>query len=159
MKQTFKPYTGTKTIKAMPMRVRHAANAGANVPQRYLDSTCASYDPGADGYLIEYDDGFRSWSPKKVFEATYKISETYADRMKIELTELNERICKATKALNNFGAIPENERGYLKEQIDAMQQYATILYDRIRFATEAHAATTDNTRFATSSDQTKKGGK
>ena len=29
-----------------------------------------------DGYLVEYKDGYRSWSPKSVFEEAYKPAET-----------------------------------------------------------------------------------
>ena len=47
-----------------------------------------------DGYLVEYNDGYKSWSPKSVFEEAYKPSETVLDRLKIEHTELKERIKK-----------------------------------------------------------------
>lgn len=140
MEMNFKTYTGTKTIKAMPMNVYDAKIAGANVPALYFDVNCSSYDPGADGYLVDYPDGYRSWSPKKVFEEAYSLSETHVDRMKIELTELTERICKATKAILTFGAISEEERWYLKKQLNAMSDYAEVLYDRIRCAVEPRVA-------------------
>lgn len=38
-----------------------------------------------DGYLVEYKDGYKSWSPKSVFEEAYKPFETFLDRMKVEL--------------------------------------------------------------------------
>ena len=56
--------------------------------------------------------------------------------MKIELEELNERICKAERALNTYGAIPEDDRLFLKRQLEAMRGYAEILYDRIRWTVE-----------------------
>lgn len=139
MELNFKTYTGTKTIKAVPMDVKHAKGAGANVPNRYFEIDNASYDPSAEGYLVIYADGYRSWSPKKAFEDAYRVSETHVDRMKIELADLNERICKATRAINTFGQISNDERWSLSEQLDVMQKYADILYDRIRYAIEPPA--------------------
>lgn len=37
-----------------------------------------------DGYLVEYKDGYKSWSPKSVFDESYKSAETFLDRMKLE---------------------------------------------------------------------------
>lgn len=129
-------YIGTKTIQAMRMDAADAKNAGANVPGKYFEVGNAEYNPGADGYLVIYDGGYRSWSPTKVFEKSYKVAETHVDRMKIELADLNERICKVTRTINTFGAIPEEERWYLKKQLEAMQMYADNLHDRIRHAVE-----------------------
>lgn len=139
MELNFKTYTDTKTIKAVPMDVKHAKGAGANAPNQYFEIDNASYDPSAEGYLVIYADGYRSWSPKKAFEDAYRVSETYIDRMKIELADLNERICKATRAINTFGQISNDERWSLSEQLDVMQKYADILYNRIRYAIEPPA--------------------
>lgn len=128
MELNAKTYTGTKTIKAVPMEKSEAENVlGKSITPATLVT---------DGYLVEYPDGYRSWSPKHVFENTYRISETHVDRMKIELADLNERIIKATRTINTFGAISEEERWYLKKQLDAMREYADVLYDRIRYAVE-----------------------
>ena len=128
MEANFKTYTGTKTIKAMPMGKAEAEK----VPGKSITPATA----GMDGYLVEYPDGYRSWSPKHVFENAYRISETYVDRMKIELADLNERIIRATRTINTFGAISEEERWNLKKQLNAMREYADVLYDRIRYAVE-----------------------
>lgn len=128
MEANFKTYTGTKTIKAMPM--------GKAEAEKVLGKSITPATAGMDGYLVEYPDGYRSWSPKHVFENAYRISETYVDRMKIELADLNERIIKATRTINTFGAISEEERWNLKKQLNAMREYADVLYDRIRYAVE-----------------------
>lgn len=128
MELNFKTYTGTKTIKAVPMAKAEA--------EKVLGKSINPATPGADGYLVEYPDGYRSWSPKKVFEDAYRISETHVDRMTIELADLNERIIKATRTINTFGAISEEERWYLKKQLNAMREYADVLYDRIHYAVE-----------------------
>ena len=106
---------------------RHGANITDEVVNKNLDN---------HGYLVEYPDGYRSWSPAKAFESAYRIAETHVDRMKIELADLNERICKATRAINAFGTIPEDERWSLKKQLETMQLYADCLHDRIRNAVE-----------------------
>lgn len=129
-------YIGTKTIQARRMNAADAKQAGANVPGKYFEVGHAEYNPGADGYLVIYDGGYRSWSPAKVFEESYNVAETYVDRMKIELADLNERIIKATRTINTFGALSEEERWYLKKQLDAMREYADVLYDRIRYVVE-----------------------
>lgn len=124
----FKQYTGTKTIKAVPMEKTEA--------EKLLGKSITPATPGENGYLVEYPDGYRSWSPASAFEAAYRVSETHVDRMKIELEELNERICKAERTLNTYGAIPEGDRSFLKRQLEAMREYAEILYDRIRWTVE-----------------------
>lgn len=128
MELNFKTYTGTKTIKAVPM--------GKAEAEKVLGKSITPATPGENGYLVEYPDGYRSWSPASAFEAAYRVAETYVDRMKIELADLNERICKATRAINAFGTISEEERWYLKKQLEAMQMYADNLHDRIRHAVE-----------------------
>lgn len=132
-------YIGTKTVQATRMTAAEAKGAGANVPGKYFEVGHAEYNPGADGYLVIYDGGYRSWSPAKVFEESYNVAETHVDRMKIELADLNERICKATRAINTFGQISNDERWSLSEQLDVMQKYADILYNRIRYAIEPPA--------------------
>lgn len=133
-------YIGTKTVRATRMDAADAKRAGANVPGKYFEVGHAKYDPGADGYLVIYDDGYRSWSPAKVFEGSYKVADTHVDRMKIELADLNERICKAIRATYTFGTLHDEERWQLKKQLEAMQNYAEVLYDRIRNAVEPRPA-------------------
>lgn len=128
MEIKFKQYTGTKTIYAAPMTKVEA--------EKLLGKSIAPATPSENGYLVEYPDGYRSWSPASAFETAYRVSETHVDRMKIELADLNERICKATRVINAFGTISEEERWYLKKQLEAMQMYADSLHDRIRHAVE-----------------------
>lgn len=120
-------YTGTKTVKAAPMTRQDAGEKGLI---RNYDPNCTDSN-GDDGYIVEYPDGYRSWSPAKVFEEAYKVSETHIDRMKIELADLNEKIYKATKAIYTPDMINADCRCALKEQLSAMREYAEILYWRI----------------------------
>lgn len=128
---SFKNYIGTKLVKAMPMGAGEAKQNGANITEQTVIKNCA-----VQGYLVDYEDGYRSWSPAKVFEGAYRIAETHVDRMKIELADLNERICKAIRAINTFSALPDDERWQLKRQLEAMHNYADVLYDRIRYAVD-----------------------
>ena len=132
----FKTYTGTKTVKAMPMDARRAKDAGANVPDKYFEVGNANYNPGAEGYLVVYPDGYRSWSPKKAFEDAYSVSETHIDRMRIELAKLNEKIQKATKAIYTPDCLENCQREYLRVQLKSMREYAETLYLRISDALE-----------------------
>ncbi len=137
MELNFKSYTGTKTVKAMPMCANKAKSENANVPEKYFEVGTPSYNPGADGYLVEYEGGYRSWSPKKVFDEAYRLSETKVDRMKIELAGLNVRMKEITEELYN----PErafsssDDRWALSKQLEAMREYANILFERILYAT------------------------
>lgn len=126
----FKKYTGTKTVCAAPMTKADA--------EKLLGISISPATPGNDGYLVEYPDGYRSWSPAKTFEGAYRVAETHLDRMKIELDELNERLCKATSDLykkeSSLQANPACEPlwGSLREQVNIMLAYADILTTRIR---------------------------
>lgn len=81
---SFQTYIGTKMVKAMPMGAGDAKRYGANITEETIIKNC-----GVAGYLVEYEDGYRSWSPAKTFEGAYRIGETHVDRMKIELADLS----------------------------------------------------------------------
>jgi hypothetical protein len=58
-------FIGTKVIEAKPMsRGEYNLFRGWIIP---LDE-----DPFDDGYLVQYEDGYISWSPKDTFEAAYR---------------------------------------------------------------------------------------
>lgn len=61
-----KTYVGTKTIKARPAT---KAEAEALLSR----DIGGDRDPACDGYLVEYKDGYQSWSPKDVFDESYKL--------------------------------------------------------------------------------------
>lgn len=48
-----KQYTGTKTVKAMPMTMTEA--------QKVLGREFTQSAVEEDGYLVEYEDGYKSW--------------------------------------------------------------------------------------------------
>ena len=60
-----KNYIGTKLIKAKPMtRGEYNDFRGWKIPE--------NENPEDKGYLVEYSDGYQSWSPEKQFEDAYR---------------------------------------------------------------------------------------
>lgn len=59
-----KKYIGTKVIMAEPMTMTEA--------QKVLGRELKPATLEEDGYLVEYKDGYKSWSPKSVFEEAYR---------------------------------------------------------------------------------------
>lgn len=84
MNKEMKQYTGTKTVKAMPMTMGEAYERKL-LKEGVRPSEC---ETDKAGYLVEYEDGYQSWSPADVFEKAYKPSETRLDRLRIECDEL-----------------------------------------------------------------------
>ncbi len=122
-------YTGTKTIKACPMSLGEAEK----VLGRKIDTTAVESRENEEGYLVEYDGGYRSWSPKDVFDKAYKVSETHLDRMNIELAEVEERYLKGRKFTftQKFRNLSDKKRDALRKQLDAMENYLYLLSRRI----------------------------
>lgn len=87
MNEQMKQYTGTKTVKAMPMTM------GEAYERKLLKNGVRPSECETDkaGYLVEYEGGYQSWSPADVFEKAYKPSETCLDRLRIECDELRAR--------------------------------------------------------------------
>lgn len=58
-------YVGTKALFAQPMKLGdYNIHRGWVIPE--------NEDPNREGYLVQYPDGYVSWSPKEVFEASYQ---------------------------------------------------------------------------------------
>lgn len=127
-------YTGTKTIKACPMPLGEAEK----VLGRSIETSAVENREQTAGYLVEYEDGYRSWSPKDVFEKAYRVSETHIDRMNIELQEVQERYLKgrAFSFTQLFRSLPEEKRKLLQKQLDQMEGYLYILSRRIELELE-----------------------
>lgn len=121
-----KKYIGTKVIKAEPMTVTEA--------QKVLGREIKPATVEEDGYLVEYKDGYKSWSPKSVFDETYKPSETFLDRLAVEQQELTEKVDKLRKFLSLEDAqmkVGSFQFVRMTEQLEAMEKYLNILTRRI----------------------------
>jgi hypothetical protein len=137
-------YIGVKRIKAKPMnRLEYNEYRGWNLP---------SDEDGTDeGFLVEYIDGgkanhpdhkgYISWSPKEVFENAYKISNTWEDRVKIELDELITKITDLSNALDK-NLVPKSSVEILGKQLVVMEAYKHILIKRL-----GNSVQNDNSNF------------
>ena len=63
-KNNMEKYIGTKVVKAEPMTMTEA--------QKVLGRELKPANLEEDGYLVEYKDGYKSWSPRSVFEEAYR---------------------------------------------------------------------------------------
>lgn len=120
-----KKYIGTKTIMAKPMAKSEA--------EKVLNRSLADAKGGEDGYLVEYPDGYKSWSPKETFEEAYKVADTCLDCMRIEYADVKERVLKLHTFLmsEEFRALPKEKQAKLQAQCGAMSAYVEILGQRI----------------------------
>jgi len=121
-------FTGTKTVKACRMSRKSAEEIiGRKVrpDSDEIEDEC--------GYLVQYPDGYQSWSPMKVFEDAYRISESHIDRMIIEKEEVEDRYLKGRKFTftKKFAALNEKQRDLLRIQLDKMESYLYTLCKRI----------------------------
>ncbi len=123
-----KKYIGTKQVMAAPMTYGQAHKEGLIRENAYIKE----YDE-RPGYLIEYADGYKSWSPADVFEAAYKVAETALDRVNIESAEIMKRSNKLGQFIFNqndgkdYQALPIGTRAMLIAQFHMMCSYANLL--------------------------------
>lgn len=132
MTQEMKQYTGTKTIKAMPMTMGEAYERKL-LKEGVKPSECETCKAG---YLVEYEDGYQSWCPAEIFEKAYKPSETALDRLRIEYSEFEERFEKLESFLSvGFDEIAKRvgakHAALLIMQDVFMENYLEVLESRI----------------------------
>lgn len=129
--KTFLPYIGTKQVKAMPMGAGEAKNHGANITEEVVVNNI-----GKDGYLVEYEDGYRSWSPAIVFEASYDCVANKADILAHQLKVQGKRIIELTEALCSTSPImPDDEREMIECQLILESNVFNVLLARHEAAT------------------------
>lgn len=113
-----KKYIGTKEVQAEPMNELKAVELGYARPN-------TDNHEWREGYHVVYPDGYHSWSPKNVFELSYKCSETFLDRLQIELEELKERYTKLCQYLDSSSF---DELGYRSKKLLIRQSMIMDLY-------------------------------
>lgn len=120
-----KKFIGTKVIMAEPMTMTEA--------QKVLGREIKSATVEEDGYLVEYKDGYKSWSPKSVFEEAYKPIETFLDRMKVELEGELDKFDKGDTFIHSakFNELPLVARVLLYAQNKTQKMYCDLLENRI----------------------------
>ncbi len=97
-------YLGTKMIEAEPM-TRGAFNAvkGVNIP---VSDSCYS----DMGYMVVYEDGYKSWSPKDVFEKAYRRIDGLTFGLALEAMKKGLKVCRP--GWNGRGMFIVYQKGY-----------------------------------------------
>lgn len=134
MNNQLKQYTGTKTVKARPMTMGEAYECKL-LKEGVRPSEC---ETDKAGYLVEYEDGYQSWSPKDVFDAAYKPSETFLERLDNECDEIGARYNKAKDFINSdrFDNLSPIAKLLLMAQSATQREYIYLLIDMIDEAKE-----------------------
>lgn len=122
-----KKYIGTKTVNAKPMLLGEFIKQTGRNP--YVNDPKV-HDNSEEGYIVEYGDSYKSWSPKDVFEKAYKIAETPVDRMQIEASEVNERYVKLAAFIDS-GKMNEVVNDTYNKCLLEMQCYTMFDYIRL----------------------------
>ena len=131
-------YIGIKFVDAVPMTADVAEKKGYRVS-----------DNKGDGYEVTYDDGYKSWYPKDVFEKhNYSIkneelakscegmvSPDYKERFKAEYLQLKNRLEGLKRMLDAWdnGKLtftPTCPRGLYDDQVKGMELYLNVLTQR-----------------------------
>lgn len=125
-----KKYIGTKQIEAEPMTLGEFIKISGRNP--YANSEDVHGD-NEEGYLVEYEDNYKSWSPKDVFDKAYRVAETAEDRMAIEIDELEERAAKLFCFIRSpkYESLDELTKAYLDVQWGCMNDYIDLLERRL----------------------------
>ena len=91
------------------------------------------------GYIVMYEDGCISWSPKEVFEKGYRLSETFTDRLKIEMDDLEEKCEKLEDFLTSSKSegLDQMQRNLLGVQLSAMIAYYGTVRTRYELLTQS----------------------
>lgn len=124
-----KHYTGTKTVLARPM-----TKGEAHDEQLLHAGTIPTPEERTEpGYLIEYEDGYRSWTPKAPFDRAYRIAETPQDRLRIEIADIRQRMDKLSAFIDTdtYNTLKPTVRYMLANQYSRMYAYLTCLEDRL----------------------------
>lgn len=127
-----KKYLGTKLVTAKPM-----TRPEAEVVLGRVIKPAKQHLGNIDGYLVRYEDGYRSWSPKEVFDKAYKPADNFLDRMIIERDELQKRLTGLTTSLMVEGfheKVGDKQYYWMQEQRNAMEIYVEVLNKRITHA-------------------------
>ena len=133
-------YIGIKFISAVPMTAEVAEEKGYRV----------SNNKG-DGYEVTYDDGYKSWCPKDVFErhnfiikneelaktCEGMVSPDYKERFKAEYIQLKNRLEGLKRILESWdkGTLnftPTCPRDLYDKQVSGMVTYLNVLAKRAR---------------------------
>lgn len=92
-----KRYIGTKIIEAKPGTMAEAQALKSNYPLELREKVT----DGPNGYVVKYEDGYISWSPKEVFEGAYRECDNMTFGLAIEAMKMGHKV--ARKGWNGKG--------------------------------------------------------
>ncbi len=92
MDMKMKRFIGTKIIHAIPA-LRITRGAGKYEYAR-VGEICPAGAKTEEGYCVRYADGYESWSPKVVFEESYRETEGLSFGLAIEAMKLGKRAAR-----------------------------------------------------------------
>jgi hypothetical protein len=125
-----KKYIGVKQVTAIEMNIDGAMQKEYRTPSAGLSA----------GYEVTYEDGYKSWSPKNVFEDSYietgvgvvlgKALKEYELRVVRELEDLSDKLSKLRADLPKLKK-QGVDTSDLKQQAIIMQAYLDILVKRL----------------------------
>lgn len=148
--RNMKKYIGTKTVSAEPMLLGEFIKQTGRNP--YVNDPKV-HDNSEEGYIIEYEDSYKSWSPKDVFEKAYKVADTPLDRLHIEMRDLYEKLDKLVPFIDSGKmdeVIKDNYQKFLLlVQHLTMSDYVRILETRIGRMDGAPEAILNHMNFGT----------
>ena len=79
-------FIGVKIVEATPMtREAFEAQEGRSV----------GGDIHGDGYMVTYENGYRAWSPKAVFDAAYRPINAMTFGLAIEALKMGKKVARA----------------------------------------------------------------
>lgn len=100
-----KKYLGVKIVKAEPCY-------GLN--NKYVDPMSEHCGQEKEGYKVEYEDGYTSWSPKDVFEKAYRRIDNLTFGLAIEALKQGKKV--ARKGWNGKGMFLYLVRGTMVDK-------------------------------------------
>lgn len=119
-----KKYIGTKIVYATPMNADNALEKGYKIGKHTHE----------DGYEVIYKDGYKSWSPKEVFEKSYREYETYQDKLSIKKSELEKEAVNLERyrRSNSFQTINKEMKDLINGEITVILHLIDILNTKIK---------------------------
>ena len=113
-------YEGKKTVYATPMSKCDFCIQHKNIT---IDESKEN-EENQPGYLVVYEDGYKSWSPQKTFESAYRRCESPLDRLQIERDDVMDKYNKLVLFLGR----EDKEFIAGKTQVDLMEKQKSQMH-------------------------------
>jgi hypothetical protein len=132
-------YIGVKMVQAEPCSMDQFAGA-----KNFGDLSKLSGGKDQHGYRVVYENGYKSWSPKDVFEKAYVLDLPFKNDALVEMQPHEQRVLEEYEQLNykhealtsfigkkEFEELDVEEQDLLKLQSLTMRMYLNVLGERM----------------------------